>query len=125
MVTVIKMVDILQTIMLKTDLEHVGKDVRVIIPALYKSTKRPNVGVDWGYLTPVRDGKETVVKFAGVRYHIWDDYYDYSGNGKEDRTRYLAEYQLWFYEKKINTPNGCGQFKCSVRWKPLVKEEVA
>lgn len=119
--TVIKMIDILQMILLKTDVEHTGKDVRVVITMLHKSTKRSNVEVDWSYLEPVKEGNDTVVEFAGVRYHIWDDFHDYTGryNNKEDITEHLSKYQSWFYEKYEKTVDGSHHFGCTVYWKAM------
>lgn len=119
--TVIKMIDILQMVILKTDARHVGKDVQVVIPMLRKSTKRSNVEVDWGHLEPVKEGNDTVVEFAGVRYHIWDDFHDYTGryNNREDIAEHLNKYQSCFYEKEYSTQNGHHFFRCTVSWKAM------
>ena len=119
--TVIKMIDILQMVILKTDIEHTGKDVQVVIPMLRKSTKRSNVEVDWGHLEHVKEGNDTVVEFAGVRYHIWDDFHDYTGryNNKEDIMEHLSKYQKLFYEKYEKTIDGSYHFGCTVYWKAM------
>lgn len=122
--TTIKMIDILQMVILKTDLKHTGKDVQVVIPMLRKSTKRSNVEVDWGYLEPVKEGNDTVVEFTGVRYHIWDDFHDYAGryNNKEDIKEHLNKYQSWFYEKNEKTIDGSHHFGCIIYWKAMEVE---
>lgn len=119
--TVIKMIDILQMVILKTDVGHTGKDVQVVIPMLRKSTKRSNVEVDWSYLEPAKEGNDTVVEFAGVRYHIWDDFHDYTGryNNKEDIAEHLSKYQSCFYEKNEKTIDGSHNFRCTVSWKAM------
>lgn len=117
--TTIEMMDILYAIHMRTDLNHAGRDVLVVIPGL-----RPNVYANWSYLDHVKDGDDTVVTFAGVRYHIWDDFHDYTGrrNNKEDIKEHLNKYQSWFYEKNEKTVDGYYHFRCTIYWKAMEVE---
>ena len=118
--TSIKITDILYGIRMRTDLNHAGIDVRVVIPCLW-----PNVYADWRYLDPYKDGDDTIVTFAGVTYYIWDDFHDYKGrrNNKEDIAEYLSKYQSWLYEKNEKTIDGNRYFRCKIYWKAMEGEK--
>lgn len=117
--TTIEMMDILYAIQMRTDLNHAGRNIRVVIPRL-----SPNVYADWSYLGPYKDGDDTIVTFAGVTYYIWDDFHDYKGrrNNKEDIAEYLSKYQSWFYEKNEKTIDGYNHFRCTIYWKSMEEE---